>query len=46
MNKNRRNIVIALILLVALLVFPFWPKIQQAVGGGEETAAAAVTELA
>lgn len=45
MNKNRRNIVIALILLVALLVFPFWPKIQQAVGGGEETAAA-VTELA
>ena len=31
MNKNRRNIIIAVILLVLLIIMPFWSKIRQAV---------------
>lgn len=46
MNRNRRNILIAVLLLIALLVFPFWPRIQQAMGGGAgETAGTSVTAL-
>lgn len=39
MNKNRRNIVIAVILLAALLIYPFWPKLQQALSPEEEETA-------
>lgn len=31
MNKNRRNILIAVILLILLCIAPFWPNIKQAV---------------
>ncbi|MCI5498554.1 MAG: hypothetical protein MR419_03360 [Clostridiales bacterium] len=45
MNRNRRNIIIAVILLIALLIFPFWPKIQQAMGDGTgETAGVCWTD--
>lgn len=45
MNRNRRNIIIAILLLIALLIFPFWPKVQQAMGDGAgETAGACWTD--
>lgn len=33
MKKNRRNILIAVLLLIFLLVAPFWSKIKGAVTG-------------
>lgn len=32
MNRNRRNIVIAVILLLFLLISPFWGRIKTALG--------------
>lgn len=34
MNRNRRNIVIAVILLLFLLISPFWGRIKTALGLG------------
>lgn len=37
MNKSKRNVAIAVVLLVILLLIPFWPKLKAAVhptGGG------------
>ena len=31
MNKNKRNIIIAVVLLILLCIAPFWPNIKQAV---------------
>ena len=33
MNKNRRNILIAVVLLVILLVMPFWGSIKGLITG-------------
>ena len=30
MNKNKRNIIIAVVLLILLCIAPFWPNIKQA----------------
>ena len=34
MNRNRRNIVIAVLLLLFLLITPFWGSIKTALGLG------------
>lgn len=36
MNRNRRNIVIAVILLLFLLISPFWGRIKTALGLGTD----------
>ena len=38
MNKTKRNVIIAVILLLVLLAAPFGPKLKQAVTGGRDTA--------
>lgn len=42
MSKEKRNIVIAVVLLIVLLVAPFWPKLKAAVTG-EDAATGAST---
>lgn len=42
MSKEKRNIVIAVVLLIVLLVAPFWPKLKAAVSG-EDAATGAST---
>ncbi len=42
MSREKRNIVIAVVLLIVLLVAPFWPKLKAAVSG-EDTATGAST---
>lgn len=43
MNKTRRNIIIAVILLAVLLVIPFWPRLK---GEGGEAGAQATCTVA
>ena len=43
MNKNRRNILIAVVLLVILLVMPFWGSIKGLITG-EDASTGATTE--
>jgi ABC-type cobalt transport system substrate-binding protein len=40
MNKNRRNIIIAVILLILLCVAPFWSNIKGAITGTDATSGA------
>ncbi len=35
MKKNTRNILLAVILLVVLILLPFWPNLKQAMAGSE-----------
>lgn len=35
MKKSTRNILLAVILLVVLILLPFWPNLKQAVAGSE-----------
>ena len=44
MNKNKRNIIIAVVLLILLCIAPFWPNIKQAVAPDAVCDATATTE--
>ena len=44
MNKNKRNIIIAVVLLILLCIAPFWPNIKQAVAPDAVCSARATTE--
>lgn len=44
MNKNRRNILIAVILLILLCIAPFWPNIKQAIAPDAVSGASVTTE--
>ena len=44
MNKNKRNIIIAVVLLILLSIPPFWPNIKQAVAPDAVSGTSVITE--
>ena len=44
MNKNKRNILIAVVLLILLCIAPFWPNIKQAIAPDAVSSATVTTE--
>ena len=44
MNREKRNIVIAVVLLIVLLVAPFWPKLKAAVTGEDAVTGASTAQ--
>ena len=44
MNKNKRNIIIAVVLLILLCIAPFWPNIKQAVAPDAVSGTSVTTE--
>ncbi len=44
MNKNKRNILIAVVLLILLCIAPFWPNIKQAIAPDSVSSATVTTE--
>lgn len=44
MNKNKRNIIIAVVLLILLCIAPFWPNIKQAVATDAVSGTSVTTE--
>ncbi len=44
MNKNKRNIIIAVVLLILLCIAPFWPNIKQAIAPDAVSSATVTTE--
>lgn len=44
MNKNKRNIIIAVVLLILLCIAPFWPNIKQAIAPDAVSSATVETE--
>lgn len=44
MNKNKRNIIIAVVLLILLCIAPFWPNIKQAVAPDAISGTSVTTE--
>lgn len=44
MSRERRNILIAVVLLVVLLVAPFWSRIQAAIGGEDAVSGASTRQ--
>ena len=44
MNKNKRNIIIAVVLLILLCIAPFWPNIKQAVAPDVVSSTSVTTE--
>lgn len=44
MNREKRNIVIAVVLLIVLLVAPFWPKLKAAVTGEDAVSGASTAQ--
>lgn len=44
MSRERRNIIIAVVLLIVLLVAPFWPKLKAAVTGEDAVSGASTAQ--
>ena len=44
MNKNKRNIIIAVVLLIRLCIAPFWPNTKQAVAPDAVSGTSVTTE--
>lgn len=44
MNREKRNIVIAVVLLIVLLIAPFWPRLKAAVSGEDAVSGASTAQ--